>query len=542
MKRCLALVLVVLSTSGVQGQSALSITGVDRTSAPTLGLIAVNGSGFDTATAISVVFSARDVITATVPVVTASPSAVRVAVPPLISRTTGNLIDTPVVVDVQVVQVSASSVATSNTIGGLTVEPPPTASGTPGTFTRALLRTMLDVQSDMRRGRQSSAGYGSAVASSQRFSDAQTALADGVSLIVTTPEATANIPARDNFPLLLSARSLRAMDRVGSAFVQQSNSAFRTSSGGPVTVTSCACNPISDLDRSLCEFRQNACVAYDPARRVVQEGAVSSYGTQFSLLGSWAAGGLSGLSPETASGLGLLLSQSMAYAAAILAGGEPEGTWGLLRDNGTSLFNDLNNSGLSIFLGLHAALELTQQVETAVAQTRGPLSSAPQGGFVMPAPEPASPPANTRSTRVYSGIGVGPKWIATPINQQVTTISAATLPASAVSRFNGRYSGTSSATCTITGPDLPPITQSASESITVTVTNGSITGGGTVSDTGRFTAPAIAAGGVTCTVGGLFWSVGTGSGEAGANGFTNCSGGVAGASLRCSGSWTLRRQ
>jgi len=63
-----------------------------------------------------------------------------------------------------------------------------------------------------------------------------------------------------------------------------------------------------------------------------------------------------------------------------------------------------------------------------------------------------------------------------------------------------------------------------------------------VSETGRFTSPAMSASGLSCSVGGLFWSVGTGANNAGANGFTNCAGSVAGATLRCSGTWLLRRQ
>jgi hypothetical protein len=540
MKRLLVAAALAGSMAHVSAQSSLSITAIDRASAATLALITINGNGFDASAALSVVFSARDVIAVTVPAVTVTPTAVRVAVPTLINSGSGLLLDTPVVAEVQVVQVTSTSVISSNTLGGLTIEPPPQASGPAGTFTRAFLRTILDVQNDLRTARQSTAGFGDVMTASRAFSDAQQPLLNAVDLILRSPDATVNLATTDNLPLAISARSLRAMDRVSSAFVQQSNGRFSTAPG-TVGQTPCTCNPISDLDRSLCEFRQNACAAYDPARRVVPEGAIGAYGMEFSMLGSWAAGGLSttGLAgSETAGGLGFLVSQAFAYVTAVLAGVEPPGASSLLRDTGATMLADLSNNGLGVFSGLQIATLLAQAIETVVVQTRGPMPAAPQGGLLLPAPQPASPPANTRPTRVY-GSGVGPKWIATPATQAVTTLTSATLPAPAVARFNGSYAGSSNASCTIQTPD-GPFTTGGSGAAVATVLNGVITSDGntgSVSETGRFTAPSVAAGGVGCTVGGRFWQDPS-SGSAGANGFISCSG----AGVSCSGTWGLTRR
>jgi hypothetical protein len=537
-RRLLLLVILVASAAPVMAQGSISITTIDRASAPTLALITINGNGFDPNAALSAVFSARDAITVTVPVVTATASAVRVAVPPLINSANGGLFDTPIVADVQVVQVTAASVMTSNTLGGLTIEAPPSADGPAGTFTRALLRTIVDVQTDLRTARQSTPGFSGVVSASQAFADGQRPLLDAVDLILRSADATVNLPARDNLPLALNARALRAMDRVGTAFIQQSNSNFRAS-GGTVGQTPCTCNPISDLDRSLCEFRQNACAAYDPSRKVVPEGAVGAYGLEFSVMAGWAAGGLSSTTlagSETAGGFGFLVSQVLAYVTAVLAGVDPPGASVLLRDAGTSLLDDLSNHGLAVFAGLQSATQLVQAIETQVVQTKGQLPTAPQGGLVLPAPQPATPPANTRPTRVY-GSGVGPKWIATPINQQVTTLTSATLPAPAVARFNGSYSGSSTVSCTIQTPD-GPFSTGGSGPAAATVLNGVISSDGNVgavSDTGRFTAPYVATGGIGCTVGGRFWL--DPSGAAGASGFLSCSG----SGVSCSGGWGLTR-
>lgn len=546
MKRGLVATLLALSLVRVGAQSSVSITTVDRPSAPTFGVIVINGNGFLNTAAISVVFTARDAVSATVPVAAVTPGSVRVAVPPLVNSTTGNLFDTPVVVDVQVVQTTGTSVMTSNVLGGLTVEALPRADEPPGTFTRAFLRTVLDLQNDLRTARRSSPGFGDVVNASQAFTDAQSSLIEAVTLILNAQDATTNLPTPDHLPLSVSQRTLRAMDRVGSGFVQQANSIYRTAKPNPpARSTSCGCNPISDLDRPLCEFRQNPCSGFEPSRRLNVEVAANLYGAQLSALGGWAAGGLSNASQvgsETAGGIGLVVGQALAYLAAVLSGTEPPGA-SSLRDNGVVLLEDLMNSGLGVFSGLKSAAELTQAAESLLNHTKGAWSTSPQGGLITSAPLPQSPPANTRPARVYSGIGVGTKWIATPISQQITTLAAATISTSPVSRFNGTYAGTAGAVCTISGPDIGAMTQSASEAVTgIVVLNGTITGGGMVSETGRFTAPAVSASGNSCTTGGFFWSVGTGATDAGATGSVSCSGGVPGATIRCAGTFILRRQ
>ena len=516
----------------------VSITAFDRPSVPSLGLLSITGSGFNPATgAISVVFTARDAITATVPAASASATAVRVTVPALINSVTGNLFDTSIVADVQVVQVTSTSVMTSNTLGGLTIGATPQAAGAPGTFTKAFLKTISDVQSDLRTARRSTAGFGAVVSTSQTFSDGLRPLQDAVDLILKNPEVTVNLPTTDGLPLSVSAKTLRAMDRVGTSFVQQSNGIYKTSPG-TVSQTPCTCNPISELDRSLCEFQKNACGGYPASSKVSADGATSAYGAQYSALASWAAGGLGSFSfvaSETATGFEFLFSASLSYTTAILAGTDPPGASTLLRDSGSMLLQDLSDSGLGVFNGLKASTDLAGLIENAVQQTKGQNPAAPQGGIVLPAPQPASLPAKTRPQNVYSG-RQSHYWTATPTDQTVTTLTSATLPAPSLSRFNGTYSGTSNATCTAVVDDLPPITSGASGPMQVTVADGAVTGGGSVSNSGRFTAPAFGGAGLTCTTGGMFWL--DGASGAGGSGFISC-GGIPG--LSCSGTWNVRR-
>jgi hypothetical protein len=537
-------VLLASTTAHVAAQSSISITGADRPSAATFAVITINGNGFDAANgAISVVFSARDAITVTVPAVTATATSVQVAVPPLINNSNGNLFDTSVVAEVQVVQATASSVMTSNTIGGLTIEPTPAASGAAGSFTRAFLRTVLDVQTDLRGAHRSTPAFAGVVSASQEFSDAQRPLVDAVEAIVANADRTINLPTGDNLPLSVSARTLGAADRIALAFVGQANAAAaaRASSPAAEVPAGCQCNATTEAEQWLCDFRRNPCVAHETARKVVPELAVGVYGAQFGFLAGWAAGGLAGASlvaSETASALGFLAGQAVSYGTAVLAGVDPPGAWSLLRDSGSTLLDDLTDNGLGVFSGLNTGISLGQTIESVVTTTRGQLQSAPRGGVVMPASQPANPPANTRPSVVYSA-GQGARWIATAAAQQVTSLLDAALPPPTAARFDGNYTGNSTATCTVTVPDAPPITSSASGPINATVANGVVNAGGegagTVSPTGRFTAPAISAGGVSCSTGGRFWL--DENGGAGATGFISCSGSGVG----CSGTWNVTR-
>lgn len=537
-------VLLGSTTAYVTAQNSISITGVDRPSAATFAVITINGNGFDAANgAISVVFSARDAITVTVPAVTATATSLQVAVPPLIGTANGHLFDTPVVTEIQVVQVTASSVMTSNTLGGLTVEPPPPSNDPAGTFTRAFLRTVLDVQTDLRGAHRSTPGFEGVVSASQAFADAQRPLVDAVEAIVANAERTINLPTRDDLPLSLSAQTLRAADRIAIAFVRQSNAAAATQTSSPAAEVpaECQCNATTEAEQWLCDFRRNPCVAHETARKVVPELAVGVYGAEFGFLAGWAAGGLAGASlvaSETASALGFLAGQAISYGTAVLAGVDPPGAWSLLRDSGSTLLDDLTDNGLGVFSGLNTGISLGQTIESVVTSTRGQLQTAPRGGVVMSAPLPANPPANTRPSVVYSA-GQTARWIATATTQQVTSLLNAVLPPPMAARFDGSYAGDSTATCTATVPDGPPITASASGPVTATVANGVVSAGGegagAVSPTGRFTAPTIAAGGVSCSTGGRFWL--DDGGRAGATGFIACSG----PGIGCSGTWNLQR-
>lgn len=538
MKRLVVALLLLGGMTSASGQSSISITSMDSASVPTFGLIAINGNGFDTSASISIVFTARDAITVTVPAVSATSAAVRVAAPALVSSRSGQLFDIPVVVEVQVVQVTTGSVMTSNTLGGLTIEPAAPVAGPAGAFTKSFAQTNIDIMSDLRTARQSTAGYGDVLTMAQAFTDAQRTIIDAINLILANKDVTVNLPTKDSLPMLLDSNVLATTDRLASAYIQQANAAARRAGGS--TAGGCGCTGTTDAERMLCEFRHNACLAYDASRRVAPELALDSYGAALGLLGGWSAGGFSSAgstASESTSGLGFLASQALAYVTSILAGTAPPQVGSLFQSSAQSMIDDFTANGLGVLPGLDATMQMTQSVGNVVYHDQA-IQVGPIGNMAIAAPQPENPPSNTRPMRIYYGTGVGPKWIATPINQSVTTLAQQTLPAPRVARFNGSYAGSTTGTCVVQTPD-GPFVSGGSGPISASVLNGVISGDGggtgTVTETGRFITPTVGAGGITCSAGGLFWTDGN---SAGATGYVSC----AGAGVGCAGTWNLARQ
>jgi len=526
------------ATSHVMAQGSISIITIDRPSAATLALITINGNGFDAANAaISVIFSARDAVAVTVPAVTATANSVEVSVPPLVNTATGELFDTPVVADVQVVQVTRSNVATSNTLGGLTIEPTPAAPGSAGTFARAFLSTVLEVQSDMRLARRATAGFERAAVASQQFTDAHAPLLQTIDAIIKDADGRISLAARDALPLSIGAPTLRIADRLALAFVRQSNEAARATTARPRPAAEvpaqCNCaDPLIGVD--LCDMRRNPCIALDAANKVVPQLAVATYGAQYGILAAWAAGGLASaavITNEAATALGLLWGQAFSYSSAVQAGVDPPGAWSIARDSATTILDELSGNGLGIFGGLNTGIALGQEIEKVVTEARGSIATAPQGGILLPAAVPDRPPANTRPALLYQA-GTAGRWIATNIAPQVNSLMTATLPPPTVTRFNGNYTGTTTATCSSPSSD-GTIYSTVTQPYTAAVADGALTLPGisaSLSPTGSFT---VVAG--SCVIGGRFWK--DERGAAGGTGGLAC--GVS--PVTCAGTFNLTR-
>jgi len=127
---------------------SLQIASLGATNVTPFQPLTVSGSGFDTSggSAISLIFKPENgAPSLTVPVIAVTSNSVEAAVPPFFDFTSGSAMST--VVDVQVVQVSSSTVSTSNLITGLQVGAlPPVPAGVPaGALTALFLQASLNI-------------------------------------------------------------------------------------------------------------------------------------------------------------------------------------------------------------------------------------------------------------------------------------------------------------------------------------------------------------------------------------------------------------
>jgi len=222
MKRALVTLVLILSGVPLLGQATVSITSITPGTVATLGTVTVDGSGFAPASAaISVIVVPQGGFTITVPVYSATASAVKFMMPPLISSSSGTLFNSPVNVDLQVVQATSSSVSTSNVLSGLTVNPPPQSSATPGKLTRAFLQITGDVQETTRAAIGSR--YPSLSARSQTVSNELRTMIDAATAVIDNGERMVLLPTTNNVPAVLNRDALVISDRVTFAMVSQLN-------------------------------------------------------------------------------------------------------------------------------------------------------------------------------------------------------------------------------------------------------------------------------------------------------------------------------
>lgn len=547
MKRTLVVLLLVLSGVPLLGQSTVSITSIAAGTVATLGSVTVNGNGFTPANAaISVIVIPQGGFTVTVPAYSATASAVKFMMPPLISSSSGRLFDASVNVDVQVVQTTASSVSTSNVLSGLTVNPPPQSSATPGKVTRAFLQVTGDLQETTRAALGSR--FPSLAGRSQSVSNELRTMIDAVTAVIDNPERSITLPTINNAPAVLNRDALVIADRVAFALVSQLNqqlTALTADAPSGVARIGPLAEPCSQRQIGLPELDQHLCginVQYERINRIggplVASGAAAVYGMPLALVGSQAVGSLAAaevIGPNMAIALGLLPGPVVSHLAAHATGSAPPTVGATFTDVGVSLLESLAGLSVPVFSGTLSGINLAADFEAAANGPSGPAATYPTQGVMISAPT-QSVPVNTRPIALIPGTGIGgtARWLAVAATQQVTALTTATQPPPSAARFNGLYSGFQRGSCTAPGPD-GPIVVPGSGAVTLTISNGTLTltsggtGTGTVTPAGAFNA-----GDGICTVSGRFWEE---SGRAGGSGSVSCNAPPA----TCFGTWNVLR-
>lgn len=541
------------STTHIAAQASVSITSLDRTTVPTMGTVTVLGNGFDAErSAISVILTARGAAAGTVPVTFATPTSVKFVVPPMVDSSNGALFNMPIVADVQIVQVTASSVITSNVLGGLTVEPAPPGGSAAGTITRAYLQMTEDLQQSVRTRL---AGSPTVVASSQRFSDDLRSLIDAVTAIVEAPARTVSLPTTNGTPLTLTKDSLAIADRVTYALVQQLYAQLQSASSAqhsPAAIRPAADPPacsrrqvgIPELERDLCGLA----VQYDRINelgpKILPVAASAVYSVPFALVGGMAVSGLAAaelIGSNMATALGLLVGPATSHITAHAVGAEKPAIGSTLTDVGLSLLDTLAFAGIPITSGINSGVALGSEIEK-ISNPAGPGANYPKQGVIVAGPA-TTLPATARPLNLIPGAGIaGPaRWLAVAATQQIIALTTATQPPLSAARFNGLYSGVAAGTCTvviegrvITEPGSTPVTLSIASGV-LTITSGG-SGSSPVSAGGQLVASPLSANGLQCQAGGRFWEDATG--RAGGLGSTSCRGD----GVTCAGTWNVTRR
>ena len=473
MRTALASLFSLLLPLSSFAQSGVTLSNFSPATVAAFGTLTVNGAGFDPANAaISVVVSPRGGAALTIPVYSATATAVTVVIPPVVSLATADLFDAPVVADVQVVQVTRSSVTTSNVLGGVTLNPAPQSSRPAGSVTRAFINTTVELNNDLRTAAASMPQIAGWMPKIDAMASSQSELASAAQTIAADRSRLVKLSSSNGVALLVGERSLRLSDRALLAFVKRTNEQYASAAGsagapGPMAVPlGCSCSVVTgdpEIDKDFCEFRKNPCQALALAKKVVPAAAAGVYGTMiggvigFATNGLVEAGafGVSRTAEYIGVGFSFVASQAMNHLAAVSAGAERPTIPQMARDLGANIIDAVTKSGLPVFGSLNSGLGLLEAIEIdSVNTAAGPAPTA-RGGAVLPAP-PSKTPSGTRPVTalvIQPDHSVTNTVVAASETPATVPFTAAVVPPLGAGGVDGLYSGQIDGNCVLTGSD-----------------------------------------------------------------------------------------
>jgi hypothetical protein len=545
--------LATFAVFGTQDVSVLSAippqtsptAATDAVTLPAYGTLTINGSGFDpTNAAISVLVKPKGTgLPAVIPVFSATPTSLDVVIPPLVDSATGNF--TSGSVDLQVIQVTSSTVNASAVVAGPSIADPYTvpASVKTGSISRAYMTSALEV---LRTTAASPRAAKLITSINKEIANLNTIIA---AVDVAMNGGTASLDTRNGQPFTLDKPALALMDRMVMAqLLQFSPYARRTSERIPksslLSMSDTAClantgNPFTD--GFICEKQTYSQNLAETGAKAVQMGAKFEMGFYFGALGGaiGTAAAEAGAAASTAKVASMLFGVASdfitSYATASPAPQLKDTLEGIGADSADSLLEIYAKWGVPFIKPAYDAFNLVNQAMELTA----PGSTAPKGGLATSSSSSNVTAGNQSVLAVArSSAGLAENRIQVPPAATTTSVSAAQRPQAGVSQFDGSYSG--SYTGTWNGKDG---TYSVGGSISFSVRNGGIsisspaTGSGSLSATGLVLFGGGAGGGLTCTFGGTF-TLASISNRVLAGGSWRCDAGADGSS---SGTWSGAR-
>jgi hypothetical protein len=487
MKQSLSALLIVCllaPTVPLLAQSAagISITSMDRASVRPFDRLVITGSGFLPATAaISVLFMPKQrggpIV---IPVHSATATLVEVIVPTFLDPATGDFGFGQV--EVQVVQVTAAQVVTSNVLGGLDVAPVPTLPESAGTgrVTREFMKLSLDAL---------------AAARDSSFDPLKVELGvllGNIDTVIAKPGSSVAIPTVDATPLSLTTPMLKASDRLIAAYLTSIAPYTRAQrlGDGARTLADVTCVP-GDLAVfiDLCSLRVSV---FGGGRNwvgglaAIAAGVTAIVAITSATAPLVAAGLLVGGVALAAAGASQFVYLAMTSTLVMsLQSDEASAPADSVRDHSRQWLD--NVSGFGGMPVPTASIKAADSIELVARANPPAVNPSPKGGMITATPsiDAASP---TREMVVFQGASA-PTRIGVPSAQSVRTFAEARLAPADTAVFNGSYAGSL---------DLisanPLITSAYGIPMTFSVAGGVLTfsgsGTGTVSGSGRVVATA----------------------------------------------------
>ena len=452
------------------------ISSLSETTANPFDQFTITGTGFDPANAaISVLFIPEsDGLPIAVPAFAATSTTVQIAVPPFFNTVTGTF--TAGTVDVQVLQLEGSTLATSNIVTGFEINAPPAVpAGVPvGEYTSEFLAASLIVSASIQNDAATNSSVANLAADLAQYDTDMNSVVSAIATISNDPSQSVTLSTADGLTFSLNAQVLALSDQLCLTYVQQfenqlnaflstdstpalqgtrSELAQRAVLSGPgpdpKQADSCLAQYGADGYHSgICQMlqtRENVAKLAPPTVQAIAaiDGPVSA-----DFVGSYQAQYLAAPdmpSAQNAAQANLLVWGGAAPNNAALATAQPPPSlYDSLSTTLKQVFNSLVLAGKAILLSALDALNIHTDT-SAVSPT--PPPQAPQKGTVLSCGTPttpsckAQPPGGQLRARasetscatpvnayqIVSG-GVLTTELAAPLSEQVTNVSAITIP------------------------------------------------------------------------------------------------------------------
>ena len=411
----------------------LNIYSLSTLSAAPASLLTISGSGFDPEnSAISVLFTPEGSgIPIAIPVFSASASSINVIVPSFLDQTSGF---SSGVMTVQVIQVTGSSLMTSNTIGGLNVGSLPSipTSNPAGAVTGAWVNSGLIVLQNIQTYAGSIPSYADLLSASNTLDSDLNSSLQAIDSIKTDPAQTRNLATLDGSSFVLDALTLAASDRLVVAYLQQFLNYVQTPpavspksmvQAQPKMAASC----VADLDpvtlTMICDGRTYNQQFAQVGSAILPPAAAFVYGQWLSLTGSYAAAGFlaAGVSKAAVNAFQLVWAGSGPYVSALAAGGPYPTLKAPATEVAMTLIDNVLSGAGTMLSGVFFAADL---FSTANQVSSAAMGSAPTGGLIVSDPTTQAPPGSNALLRVLgSGANTSLLSVMAPKIQATVSLS-----------------------------------------------------------------------------------------------------------------------